>query len=77
MKVTSPQGTQSTVLPPRLSDGAAAGFNNWPFLSVHFWGENPAGTWKFEVDNGGQAGEFMFTVYMRRKIGSNRIQNQV
>ena len=22
------------------------GYNNWEFLSVHFWGENPIGNWK-------------------------------
>lgn len=28
-------------------------FNDWPFLSVHFWGEKAAGTWKLIVTNAG------------------------
>lgn len=48
----------STVLPTRSSDYSSAKFDNWPFLSVHFWGENPAGTWKFEITSGQQAGEY-------------------
>jgi hypothetical protein len=25
--------------------GHDAGFEDWPFLSVHFWGEDPTGEW--------------------------------
>jgi hypothetical protein len=25
--------------------GRALGFEDWPFLSVHFWGEDPTGEW--------------------------------
>jgi hypothetical protein len=25
--------------------GHASGFEDWPFLSVHFWGEDPTGEW--------------------------------
>jgi hypothetical protein len=25
--------------------GHTAGFEDWPFLSVHFWGEDPTGEW--------------------------------
>ena len=57
VKLTSPKGTVSTVLPPRNSDSTSAGFSQWPFMSVHFWGEDPAGNWKFEVINGGQSGK--------------------
>ena len=39
---------------PRPRDTFATTFEEWPFLSVHFWGENPAGTWKLEVMNMGQ-----------------------
>ena len=27
-------------------------FINWPFMSVHFWGENPNGEWKLKVRKG-------------------------
>lgn len=25
------------------------GFVNWPFTSVHFWGEDPLGAWRLVV----------------------------
>jgi len=52
VKIKSPKNTVSTLLPVRSSDILSAGFTNWPFMSVHFWGENPSGDWEFEVDNG-------------------------
>ena len=43
-------GTESTVLTGRYQDiDNTKGFNNWKFMSVHFWGEDPKGTWKFHV----------------------------
>ena len=29
----------------------SSGFIDWPFMSTHFWGENPSGTWHLEVHN--------------------------
>ncbi len=48
--LTSPAGTKSSLLLPRPKDKTNAGFDEWPFLSVHFWGENPTGTWTLEVN---------------------------
>ena len=45
----SPMGTRSSLLLPRPRDKTDSGFENWPFLSVHFWGENPNGTWTLEI----------------------------
>ncbi|KFM81220.1 Neuroendocrine convertase 1, partial [Stegodyphus mimosarum] len=42
----SPSGTVSMILSRRERDSSAIGFKNWTFLSVHFWGENPAGQWR-------------------------------
>ena len=48
--LTSPQGTTCTLLPYRLFDFVnEEGFDNWPFMSVHYWGENPVGTWELRV----------------------------
>ena len=48
--LTSPQGTTSTLLPYRPYDFVnEEGFDNWPFMSVHYWGENPVGTWGVTV----------------------------
>lgn len=37
------------MLSPRKRDNSATGFRRWPFTSVHTWGENPSGWWRFEV----------------------------
>ena len=53
----SPVGTRSSLLLPRPRDRTDSGFENWPFLSVHFWGESPNGTWTLEVSqNEGNVG---------------------
>ena len=52
--LTSPSGTRSTLLFPRPRDTLASNFDEWPFLSVHFWGESPQGTWTLEVKNMGR-----------------------
>ncbi|XP_063990950.1 furin-like protease 1 isoform X1 [Diachasmimorpha longicaudata] len=52
--LTSPQGTKSTLLAKRLHDVSKTGFQQWPFMSVHTWGERPHGTWKLEIHNEGR-----------------------
>lgn len=52
--LTSPQGTKSTLLAKRPHDISKAGFNQWPFMSVHTWGERPHGMWKLEIHNEGR-----------------------
>lgn len=49
--LTSPSGTRSTLLDSRPHDFSYAGFVNWPFMTVHSWGESPIGTWKLEIHN--------------------------
>ncbi|XP_040577371.1 furin-like protease 2 [Lepeophtheirus salmonis] len=53
--LTSPSGTKSTLLFPRPKDNFATSFQDWPFLSVHFYGEIVPGTWKLEVLNMGSS----------------------
>ena len=31
------------------------GFNDWPFMTVHSWGENPVGRWTLEIHNDAHA----------------------
>lgn len=50
----SPSGTASSVLLPRPFDSVESSIVNWPFLSVHFWGENPIGHWKLVIINEGR-----------------------
>ncbi|XP_061719472.1 furin-like protease 1 isoform X2 [Cydia pomonella] len=52
--LTSPAGTEVTLLAPRAHDSSRAGFTSWPFMSVHMWGENPIGVWQLEVSNEGR-----------------------
>lgn len=54
IQLTSPQGTRSTLLAKRPHDVSKAGFSQWPFMSVHTWGERPHGTWKLEIHNEGR-----------------------
>lgn len=49
--VTSPSGTTSQILPYRPNDVIASEFNDWPILSLHFWGENPQGNWRLRLQN--------------------------
>jgi subtilisin-like proprotein convertase family protein len=39
------------LLSERENDLSSDGFNNWPFMSVHTWGENPSGIWKLRIND--------------------------
>ncbi|XP_011501161.1 PREDICTED: neuroendocrine convertase 2 [Ceratosolen solmsi marchali] len=48
--LTSPMGTRSMILSRRINDDDQRdGFNKWPFMTTHTWGEYPQGTWLLEV----------------------------
>ena len=50
IELTSPHGTTSVLLPYRNYDFVNdEGYDDWPFMSVHFWGENPIGTWTLKI----------------------------
>lgn len=51
--LTSPMGTTSTLLFERPRDVVSSNFDDWPFLSVHFWGERAEGRWTLEIVNSG------------------------
>ncbi|CAL4163576.1 unnamed protein product, partial [Meganyctiphanes norvegica] len=65
--IISPQGTTSQVLTYRPSDIRGTGFNDWPFMSVHFWGENPNGLWtvalRDESEDHGDLKKLALTLY--------------
>ena len=46
---------RSSLLLPRPKDKLATSFEDWPFLSVHYWGEDPTGEWTLEIANAAQA----------------------
>ncbi|NXD46130.1 NEC1 convertase, partial [Copsychus sechellarum] len=47
--LVSPSGTSTVLLAERERDKSPNGFKNWDFMSVHTWGENPAGTWILRI----------------------------
>ena len=49
--LSSPSGTRSTLLEARPQDYSSRGFRDWPFMTVHTWGENPNGKWTIEIHN--------------------------
>ena len=51
--LTSPMGTTSTLLFERPRDIVSSNFDDWPFLSVHYWGEKAEGRWTLKIINGG------------------------
>lgn len=60
IEIRSPSGTSSTLLTKRPKDNSGLGFNNWPFMTVHFWGEPPNGTWRLFINNTGRHSKFCF-----------------
>ena len=68
IELTSPQGTTSILLPYRILDSWPGEYYQWPFMSVHFWGEDPTGNWTLTVRNRGLSGilevsDVQFTFY--------------
>lgn len=50
IKLTSPMGTKSLLLSSRPNDrDMKDGFQRWPFMTTHTWGEDPTGEWVLEV----------------------------
>ncbi|CAH1797743.1 unnamed protein product [Owenia fusiformis] len=45
----SPIGTEAMLLSKRNADKSTKGFSQWPFMSVHTWGEDPKGVWKLRI----------------------------
>ncbi|XP_077976879.1 neuroendocrine convertase 2-like [Glandiceps talaboti] len=44
----SPSGTKSELLSTRIWDSDSNGISDWPFMTVHNWGEDPVGDWTLE-----------------------------
>nr|CAD7204227.1 unnamed protein product [Timema douglasi] len=51
--LTSPMGMTSTLLFERPRDVVSSNFDDWPFLSVHYWGEKAEGRWTLQILNSG------------------------
>ncbi|XP_027443240.2 proprotein convertase subtilisin/kexin type 4 isoform X5 [Zalophus californianus] len=53
ISLTSPMGTRSTLVAIRPLDVSSQGYNNWIFMSTHFWDEDPQGSWTLGLENKG------------------------
>ncbi|XP_049732131.1 proprotein convertase subtilisin/kexin type 4 isoform X1 [Elephas maximus indicus] len=51
--LTSPMGTHSTLVAVRPFDVSGQGYDNWIFMSTHFWDEDPQGVWTLILENKG------------------------
>ncbi|KAL8610800.1 hypothetical protein ACOMHN_016783 [Nucella lapillus] len=45
----STAGTETVLMTAREWDKSSSGFQDWPLMSVHTWGEDPTGVWRFRV----------------------------
>ena len=48
-ELESPMGTITPIMLPRGHDLSKKGFQNWPLMSTHNWGEDPTGVWKVRI----------------------------
>ena len=56
INMTSPLGIKSILLSHRTRDfDAKVGFDKWPFMTTHTWGEDAQGTWTLELGFMGSA----------------------
>ncbi len=69
--LTSPSGTRSTLLAQRPMDNSRSGFQNWPFMTVHSWGENPNGEWRLEIHNEGRYYSRFFYIFYHQITAIN------
>lgn len=50
INLTSPMDTESILLSKRpRDDDFVRGFQRWPFMTTHTWGEDPRGTWRLRI----------------------------
>ncbi|XP_052787437.1 furin-like isoform X2 [Mya arenaria] len=69
LTLESPSGTRSTLLTTRGSDVATNSRQDWTYMSVQFWGENPIGTWKLyfslkaNINQGGSLQSWKLKLY--------------
>ncbi len=55
--LVAPSGTQSRLLALRSNDRTTAGFDDWTFMTVRHWDEDPFGVWRLEIGtNSGSSG---------------------
>lgn len=73
VRLTSPSGTTSTLLPLRPGDVFPGSYSSWPLMSLHFWAESPAGTWQLLVENTGSSGGIEVLLPRVRLYGTSKV----
>ena len=72
IELVSPSGTTSVLLPYRNYDFINdVGYDNWPFMSVHFWGENPVGDWTLQTTYRSSRGSVYLANVSMTTFGAN------
>ena len=66
--VVSPMGTESWILKERPKDSEPNQFQDWLFLSTHFWGEDPNGVWTVTFMSKGEFQSVNFYSFSARLI---------
>ena len=51
--VVKPPSSPRLPVCPRPFDVSGQGYNNWTFMSTHFWDEDPRGLWTLVLENKG------------------------
>ena len=78
VELVSPNGTKSILLPYRNYDFVnVEGYDSWPFMSVHYWGENPQGTWTITVHYQSSAGRVSVSMNSFEMYGTSIIPEAV
>ena len=75
--LTSPSGTTSTLLPFRPGDMYPGSYNNWPLMTVHFWGENATGNWTLMVTYAGVVGAIRVELPEMTLYGTSEVPEAV
>ena len=74
----SPQGTVSVLLPTRQRDFVnTLGYEDWEFMSVHFWGENPQGNWELVTSYKSEVGSVTVSDISVKLYGTDSIPQSV
>ena len=77
VKLESPSGTVSTLIPYRRSDIFPGTYDNWSFSSVHFWGENPTGIWTIFINFIGSVGTISVQVPKMTLYGLSQVASKI
>lgn len=77
VSLTSPAGTTSNLLPRRTADIYPNSYDNWSFMSVHFWGESPAGIWTVNINFDDVFGNIAVAIPKVVIYGTSRIPDAV